>query len=379
MGLNAGTGPPSSHPTHPMWCLESVAPHVGWRLTVPASLHTERKQTMQKVLITGGAGFIGSRLGASLLEAGQGIRVLDNLDTFYDPAIKRRNLAMLQSRGGDRIEFVEGDIRDRRTCRAVLDGCDAVVHLAALAGVRPSIAAPTRYMDVNVTGTQTLLDSVQDPGLHFVFGSSSSVYGGNTKVPFSEADIVDQPVSPYAASKKAGELLCHAFHHLRGNPVTCLRFFTVYGPGQRPEMAIHKFARHIQAGVPLPFYGNGQSRRDYTYVSDIVDGITAAMNKPNGFSIYNLGGAATTTLADLVSLLEHHLERPAVLDMQADQAGDVPCTYADVSRAREQLGYEPKVSIEDGLGRFCHWFQQQNSRDARVAWQLSAEAVAPPA
>jgi UDP-glucuronate 4-epimerase len=225
---------------------------------------------VERVLITGGAGFIGSHLADRLLDRGLTVRVLDNLDPFYDPAIKQRNLAGLQEHGGERFEFHAGDLRDKGACRSAVDGVDTVIHLAALAGVRPSIEEPARYMDVNVTGTQILLDEIQDPSIRFVFGSSSSVYGGNKKIPFAESDPVDRPVSPYAASKKAGEVLCHAFHHLRGNPVTCLRFFTVYGPRQRPEMAIHKFARHIMAGDPLPFFGDGQTRRDYTYVEDIV-------------------------------------------------------------------------------------------------------------
>lgn len=311
------------------------------------------------VLITGGAGFIGSHLAERLLHEGQTVRVLDNLDPFYDPELKRRNLAKLAERGGARFTFLEGDLRDPAACRAAVAGCSAVVHLAALAGVRPSIQDPVRYMDVNVTGTQVLLQQLADREVHFVFGSSSSVYGGNTKVPFAESDNVDRPVSPYAASKKAGEVLCHAFHHLRGNPVACLRFFTVYGPRQRPEMAIHQFARHITDGTPLPFFGDGSSRRDYTYVDDIVSGIVAALARPRPYAIYNLGGAATTSLAELVALLEQHLGKRAVLQRLPDQPGDVPITYADTGLAERELGYRSAVPLALGIERFCAWYLAQ--------------------
>lgn len=248
---------------------------------------------MPRILVTGGAGFIGSQLGERLLARGDSVHVLDNFDPFYDPALKRRNLESLQRAGGAKFSFQEGDIRDAKACKEALRGCDGVVHLAALAGVRPSIADPVRYMDVNVTGTQVLMQAIESKQVPFVFGSSSSVYGGNTKVPFSEDDAVDRPVSPYAASKKAGEVICHAWHHLRGNAVTCLRFFTVYGPRQRPEMAIHHFTRCIATQKPLPFFGNGESRRDYTYVDDIVSGVVASLDRANGYRIYNLGGSAT--------------------------------------------------------------------------------------
>jgi UDP-glucuronate 4-epimerase len=317
------------------------------------------------VLITGGAGFIGSHLAERLLRAGATVRVLDNLDPFYDPEWKRRHLAELAELGGNRFTWVEGDLRDAAACRTALAGCGAVVHLAALAGVRPSIQDPVRYMDVNVTGTQVLLQQIDRREVVFVFGGSSSVYGGNTKVPFAESDNVDHPVSPYAASKKAGEVLCHAFHHLRGNPVVCLRFFTVYGPRQRPEMAIHQFARHITDGTPLPFFGDGGSRRDYTYVDDIVAGILLALTPPKPYAIYNLGGAATTSLAELVALLEQHLGRRAVLQRLPDQPGDVPITYADTGLAQRELGYRSAVPLAAGVERFCTWYLAQK-RAGRV-------------
>jgi UDP-glucuronate 4-epimerase len=289
------------------------------------------------------------------------VRVLDNFDPFYEIALKRRNLEELAA-SSERFEFLEGDIRDAQACARATDGVDAVVHLAALAGVRPSIRDPVRYMDVNVRGTQILLQSLAErPEVPFVFGSSSSVYGGNRKVPFAETDPVDRPVSPYAASKKAGEVQCHVFHHLCGNPVSCLRFFTVYGPGQRPEMAIHKFARHITDGLPIPFFGDGSSRRDYTWVGDIVAGVIAAMDRARGYEIYNLGGSATTSLAELVRLLEEALGRKAVLERLPDQPGDVPQTWADIGKPARDLGYRCNVPAREGIARFAQWYLREKA------------------
>lgn len=289
------------------------------------------------------------------------MRVLDNLDPFYDVRLKRRNLEELAAVAEGRFEFVEGDLRDPVVCRRATTGCEVVVHLAALAGVRPSIQDPVRYMDVNVTGTQVLLQSIEDRGTAFVFGSSSSIYGGNTKVPFAEDDRTDHPVSPYAASKRAGELQCHTWHHLRGNAVTCLRFFTVYGPRQRPEMAIHQFARHITDGTEIPFHGDGSSRRDYTYVDDIVLGILASIAARKPWAIYNLGGAATTSLHDLVQMLEERLGKRARLRRLPDQPGDVPVTFADTSRAQQELGYRCTTPLADGLSKFCTWYQREKA------------------
>ena len=311
---------------------------------------------MKQVLITGGAGFIGSHVAHRLLAEGLRVSVLDNLDPYYDPAIKRRNLDELRARAEDRFSFIEGDLRDAQACREAVHGCDVVVHLAALAGVRPSLQDPARYMDVNVRGTQLLLNAIEDARVRLVFGSSSSVYGGNREVPFSEDHRVDRPVSPYAASKKAGEVLCYTWHHLRGNPVTCLRFFTVYGPGQRLEMAIHKFARMISDGEPIPFFGDGSSRRDYTYVEDIAAGVRAAMEREEGYEIFNLGGSATTSLKELVAQVEAALGTPASLDRQPDQPGDVPITYADVTRAEQALGYRPETPLAEGVKKFCRWY-----------------------
>ncbi|MCA8963952.1 MAG: NAD-dependent epimerase/dehydratase family protein [Planctomycetes bacterium] len=316
---------------------------------------------MPTALITGGAGFIGSHLSQKLLGDGWQVTVLDNLDPFYDVALKRRNVEELAAAGGARFRFVEGDLRDAGACREAVAGAGTVVHLAALAGVRPSIADPIRYWDVNLVGTQTLLQAIEDPGVRFVFGSSSSVYGGNTKVPFAESDRVDRPISPYAASKKAGEVQCYTWHHLRGNATTCLRFFTVYGPRQRPEMAIHQFARRITDGQAIPFFGDGSSRRDYTYVEDIVSGVVAAMGRTQGYAIYNLGGSATTTLTELVQHLERALGLPARLERLPDQAGDVPVTYADVSLAERELGYRCSTPIADGIDRFCAWYRAEKA------------------
>lgn len=308
------------------------------------------------VLITGGAGFIGSHVAERLLARGDAVRVFDNLDPYYDVRLKQANLDRLAAIGKERFTFLRGDLRDAAACRAAVAGAACVVHLAALAGVRPSIADPARYMDVNVTGTQTLLSQIDDRAVPVVFGSSSSVYGGNAKLPFAEADNVDRPVSPYAASKKAGELVAYTWSHLRGNKVACLRFFTVYGPRQRPEMAIHQFARLITDGKPVPFFGDGSSRRDYTYVDDIVSGVVAAMATARPYAIYNLGGSATTSLAELVAHLERALGRKAILQRLPDQPGDVPATYADVSLAARELGYRPATPIAHGIERFCAWY-----------------------
>ena len=311
---------------------------------------------MTRVLITGGAGFIGSHLAEKILLAGSSVCVLDNLDPFYAPDLKRQNVAALAAIGEGRFEFLEGDLRDASICKRAVEGADTIVHLAALAGVRPSLRDPERYMDVNVRGTQVLLQQVEDPKTRFVFGSSSSVYGGSKTVPFSEAQAVDRPISPYAASKKAGEVLSYTWHHLHGNPVTCLRFFTVYGPKQRPEMAIHKFARAITDGDPIPFFGDGNSRRDYTYVDDIVSGVQAAMERDDGYAIYNLGGAATTSLAELVAHLERALGKSAKIEMMPDQPGDVPITYADIILASRDLGYESLTPLAEGVEKFCAWY-----------------------
>jgi len=316
-----------------------------------------------RILITGGAGFIGSHTSERLLARGDEVVVLDNFNDAYDPAIKRANAAALR---GARI--VTGDIRDRELVRKLFaDGrFDAVVHLAAMAGVRPSLLDPLHYEDVNMRGTMTLLEEARARrGLRFVFASSSSVYGARDKVPFSEADDIPHPVSPYAATKRAGELMCYTYHHLFGVPVSCLRFFTVYGPRQRPEMAIAKFTRSILDGEAIPFFGDGSTRRDYTYVDDIVDGVVAALDRCAGYEIYNLGESATTSLSELVDALSKAIGKPAILDRQPNQPGDVPLTCADVSKARARLGYEPRTPVSIGLARYVAWYRSQLAGAAR--------------
>lgn len=313
---------------------------------------------MDAVLVTGGAGFIGSHVVERLLATGRRVVVADSLDDFYDPAVKRRNLR----RAGAHPAFtlVEADIRDEAAMQdaAARHGVDAIVHLAARAGVRPSIEQPLLYQSVNGTGTTVMLEVARRRGVkNFLFGSSSSVYGESGEVPFREDMRVDRPVSPYAATKKANEELCFTYHHLYGLPVTCLRFFTVYGPRQRPEMAIHKFARAIRDGRPVTLYGDGSSRRDYTYVDDVVDGVAAALDRPQPYEVVNLGGSRTTSLGDLVAMLEERLGRAAVVERLPAQPGDVTITYADVSRAHRLFGYTPRVPIEEGLDRFTRWLE----------------------
>ena len=317
---------------------------------------------MGSTLVTGGAGFIGSHLAERLLGDGRRVVVLDNFDPFYDPAVKRRNLAAA-SRSPE-FRFVEGDIRDRDLLDRLLgsEPFDAVVHLAARAGVRPSILDPETYTSVNLAGTTCLLEACRRHGVgSFLFGSSSSVYGNNLKVPFAETDPVDHPVSPYAATKKAGELLCHAFHHLTGTPVACLRFFTVYGPRQRPEMAIHKFARILAAGGEIEQFGDGSTSRDYTFVSDIVEGIVGAMDRSRAYHVWNLGGSRTTTLSDLVEKIARGLAVAPRVKVVPPQPGDVERTWADVSRARAELEWEPRVDLNRGIELFLDWFRRESA------------------
>ena len=315
---------------------------------------------MARVLVTGGAGFIGSHVSEALLARGDEVVVLDNFNDFYDPAIKRANAAALR---GARI--VTGDIRDEAlVAKLFADGrFDAVIHLAAMAGVRPSLLDPLHYADVNVRGTVILLEELRKrPATRFLFASSSSVYGSNEKVPFREDEDIHHPVSPYAATKRAGELLAYTHHHLYGIPTSCLRFFTVYGPRQRPEMAIHKFVDLVHKGRAIPFYGDGSTRRDYTYVDDIVDGVVKALDRCAGYEIYNLGESATTSLAELVRAIGEATGIEPVLDRQPMQPGDVLVTYADVSKARAKLGYDPRTPVREGLARFVAWYRRERAR-----------------
>lgn len=317
-----------------------------------------------RILVTGGAGFIGSHLCGRLLDEGREVVVFDNFNDFYDPAIKRENVKTLLGKGG--CTLIEGDIRDVDAVTRAFSEFhpQAVIHLAAMAGVRPSIERPLYYYDNNVAGMATVLEAARKyPVDNFVFGSSSSVYGVNDRLPFTEDDDLSKPVSPYAATKLAGEQLCYTYHHLYGFPVTCLRFFTVYGPRQRPEMAIHLFARKIIDRQPITVYGDGTSRRDYTFVDDIINGVVRALNKPLAYEIFNLGESRTVSLDEIVTLLEKNLGRKALVERLPDQPGDVPITYADVSKARSVLGYDPEVPIEEGIRRFVEWLERKEQGD----------------
>lgn len=317
------------------------------------------------VLVTGGAGFIGSHLCERLLARGHSVVALDNFDPFYPRAVKERNLAV--ARRSERFRLAEADIRDLDGAERALDALgvgalDVVVHLAAKAGVRPSLEQPLLYTQVNLDGTTAMLELARRRGCaRFVFGSSSSVYGNNAKVPFAETDPVDHPISPYAATKRAGELLCHTYHHLYGLSVVCLRFFTVYGPRQRPDLAIHKFARLMLAGRPIPLYGDGSTARDYTYVDDILQGIEAAVGytaeQPRAFEIVNLGGSRTTPLTRLVELLAGELGVEPSIEWLPPQPGDVERTFADTGKAARLFGYAPATPIEPGIVRFAEWLR----------------------
>ena len=310
-------------------------------------------------LVTGGAGFIGSHLCERLLEQGHRVWSFDDLNPFYDPTLKRANLAAVQARH-TAFTSVRGDVTQRAELDNVFGSVtfDQVIHLAARAGVRPSLEEPALYQRVNVEGTVNLLESARQHGVRKVtLASSSSVYGVNARVPFSESDPTFSPISPYAASKLAGEALGHVYHHLYGLDVAMLRFFTVYGPRQRPDLAIHKFAHLITAGKPIPVFGDGSTARDYTYVTDTVAGILACTQREFGFEIFNLGESQTVTLSRLVELLEQELGRKAIVNRQPPQPGDVPITFANIEKARRQLGYNPSVKIEEGIRLFVQWFQ----------------------
>lgn len=323
------------------------------------------------VLVTGGAGFIGSHLCEALLQRGCRVIVLDNFCDFYDPAVKAGNVAEVSRTAASspgELLVLKGDIRrsgdlDRAILALGDPGESAVVHLAAMAGVRPSIQNPRLYNEVNVAGTLEVLEGCRRSGIRrLAFASSSSVYGNNEKVPFCESDPVDNPISPYAATKKAGELLCHNYHHLYGLSVASLRFFTVYGPRQRPDLAIHKFARLIEGGRSIPFFGDGSTRRDYTYVTDTLQGILgslewlAAAENPV-HDVFNLGESQTVELSRLVGLLGEAMGVSPILEKLPMQPGDVLCTYADIGKAREHLNYHPQVPISEGIPRFIEWFR----------------------
>ena len=319
---------------------------------------------MKTILVTGGAGFIGSHLCERLLREGHSVICLDNFDPYYDPNLKIKNVEEISSNHPGPFTMITGDIRNRDHLTDLFEKnrIDAVFHLAARAGVRPSIEHPLLYEDVNIRGTMVLLEVCKEFKVHdFVFASSSSVYGENRRIPFSERDLDLHPISPYGATKRAGELLCYSYHHLLGMSIACLRIFTAYGPRQRPEMAIHAFTRLIDQGREVPMYGDGSSKRDYTYIDDLIDGMMAVLHRHKGYEIYNLGESRTTSLRELIGLIEAALGKKAKIQTLEPQPGDVSVTYADISKAKRLLNYRPRVSIEEGIQRFVEWYQNQGS------------------
>jgi UDP-glucuronate 4-epimerase len=315
-------------------------------------------------LVTGGAGFIGSHVCERLLQMGHSVWAVDDLNDFYDPALKRRNIETIQA-ANPHFAFFQGDITYKSVLDRLFSGTrfDQVIHLAARAGVRPSLAEPALYQRVNVEGTVKLLEATRAAGVKKItIASSSSVYGVNSKVPFAEDDPIFSPISPYAASKLACEALGHVYHHVYGLDVVMLRFFTAYGPRQRPDLAIFKFTNLISQGKPIPVFGDGKTARDYTYISDIVDGVIAVTQKEFGFQIFNLGEAQTVQLWYLISVIENALGKKAVIDRQPSQPGDVPVTYASIGKARSLLGYSPGIKVEHGIPLFVEWFRQNVAR-----------------
>ncbi|RLE44906.1 epimerase [Candidatus Woesearchaeota archaeon] len=315
---------------------------------------------METILVTGGAGFIGSHVCDKLLQLGKKVICIDNLNPYYSPIRKIKNIK--HNFDNPNFVFYNVDIQDKDQLEEIFKKhkIDKICHLAARAGVRPSIEKPLWYRDTNVTGTLNLLELAKEFKVHnFIFASSSSVYGKNKKIPFSETDNVDYPISPYAASKKACELFCYTYSHLVDLNVTCLRFFTVYGPRGRPDMAPYLFTKRIMKGLPIKKFGDGTSKRDYTYISDIVDGVMAALERPFKFEIINLGNNKPVELNHFISVIEGHLGKKAIIEEHPMPAGDVPITFADTSKAKGLLDYEPKVSIEEGMKRFIEWFKQE--------------------
>ena len=317
---------------------------------------------MQHLLVTGGAGFIGSHLVDRLLAAGHKVTVIDDFNDFYDPELKRQNIS--QHLSSPHYQLAEGDIRDSSFLDNVFSAAPytAVIHLAARAGVRPSLEEPVLYQQVNVAGTQNIFECCRKYSIKkCVFASSSSVYGINSKIPFAEEDNIAKPISPYAATKAAGELLAHVYSHLYDIQIVCLRLFTVYGPRQRPDLAINKFTRLIDNGQPIPLFGDGTTRRDYTYIDDIMAGILGALAyQDTQYEVINLGNSATVVLKDLIQVLEKTLDKQAIIKRLPSQPGDVPQTYADVTKAAKLLGYKPQTSIEQGIVNFVAWYRHEN-------------------
>jgi UDP-glucuronate 4-epimerase len=318
---------------------------------------------MRRVLVTGGAGFIGSHLAERLLAEGSfEVTSLDSFDDFYDPRAKRRNVARAAAHPAYRL--VEGDIRDEALVERVFSEgrFDTVVHIAARAGVRPSLERPLLYEDVNVRGTLVLLEAMRRHGpREIVFASSSSVYGESREVPFRETQPVDRPISPYAATKRACELLLATYEHLYGISAAVLRFFTVYGPRQRPDLAVAKFTRKIDCGEPVPVFGDGSARRDFTYIDDTIEGVRAAIDRCRGYEIYNLGESQTTSVLELISLIEGAIGKKATIERRPAEPGDVSITCADITKARERLGYCPKTPIAEGIRRYVAWYRNENA------------------
>ncbi|MBC8181205.1 GDP-mannose 4,6-dehydratase [candidate division KSB1 bacterium] len=313
-------------------------------------------------LITGGAGFIGSHLSERLLSEGHEILCIDNFNDYYDPKIKEKNLKVSQDYNNFRL--IPGDILDEELLDKIFrqNQFDGIIHLAARAGVRPSVLQPKLYEEVNIRGTLNLLEQAKNKNIKkIILASSSSVYGNNKKVPFSESDPVDNPISPYAATKKACELIAYTYSTLYDISISCLRFFTVYGPRQRPDMAIHKFTKLIASGEEIPVFGDGKVKRDFTYYSDIIDGLVRSIDRCNGYNIYNLGESQVIELMDLVSLIEKYLGKKAKINWQPRQPGDVEITYADVTKAKNELDYNPQVNIETGIKQFIKWFEEYQS------------------
>lgn len=323
-----------------------------------------------KVLVTGGAGFIGSHLCDALIARGEEVICLDNFNKYYNPLMKEKNISNVKNHKN--FHLVKGDILDNELLEYLFDfnNIDAIIHLAARAGVRPSLENPKLYEAVNVRGTLNLLEKARENGVkNFVFASSSSVYGGASKVPFFEKDNVDKPISPYAATKKSGELLCHTYHHLYGLNVACLRFFTVYGERGRPDMAPYKFMKRVMEGMFIEKYGKGDSSRDYTYVGDIVQGVIGALDNNKGYEIYNLGNSYPISLNDFIKTIEDVTQYKAVIKQKGMQAGDVHITYADITKAKQMIGYDPQTSLKEGMKRMYEWYcRTQPVRPAVSFW-----------
>ena len=326
-----------------------------------------------KILVTGGAGFIGSHLSEALLRRGEQVVIVDDLNDFYSPALKQANLEAVREAG--QFVFRQADIRDQDEMASIIAATrpDAIVHLAARAGVRPSLEQPLLYEDTNVRGTTVLLDAARRFGVRkFVFASSSSIYGMANRVPFREDDHRHAPISPYAATKIAGEMLCHTWAHLYGLRTVCLRFFTVYGPRQRPDLAIRKFVEAIDRGDAIPMFGDGSSSRDYTFVDDTVSGILGAIDYDCAFDVFNLGNSEPVSLREMIRTIERALGKKARLKMLPDQPGDVPITYADISKARRLLGYDPATPFAEGIGRFVEWYTGRKPERAATVRALGA-------